>query len=507
MDYTVNCGGESREANDSNLWQIADELFAKHGEKPVIASKATEAQSAPVAAPVADAAAPVVARPNGWGDVEGESHVDPAAKARVLADMAAAKGAGFAVSQPLFAAGTRVMQAGVDRARELRTEYEQKPLLREAFDDLRARIAAEDRKSVEAYRTEVMLTSRGAVAIDGMRLPIEEAAFRSLAHRIHMPAGFAQYATACWPELRAKNVNNWQAVHRQQEQETMDNARALRRPFERDRIMLRTRKSGDTRAIFAVVSDSYNEFDVDKYADAIQAAMPDGARAEVRYDGRRTKIDVLFHSTTKPEDFAAGEYFRAGIVLRTDDTGGGSITGYSVVEQNLCLNLMITSKNAQPAFRISHLTRKGEIVRRVREGLRTAESQLGHFLKQWGYARKEDLYRQALERGEIMEGMPMSMVLQAIANGAIERELVPVRGRREEVLKQLTRAWEADTSSDGPSAGTVTRAGVINAFTRWAHTSNEDPFFANEVQIAASGLLWPTSERNSALPVLSAIPV
>jgi len=258
--------------------------------------------------------------------------------------------------------------------------------------------------------------------------------------------------------------------------------------------------------IYAAVSDSYTEFDVDKLALAVKRAMPPQARAEVKYDGYRTKIDVLFHSTVAPEEFGAGEYFRAGITLRTDDTGGGSVTGWSTLEQNLCLNILITSRQAQPIFRVSHIGSVEALAARIRDGLARAEESLAHFLQQWGYARRDDVMAAAIARGELVAGMSASEVFAALANGVIEREMVPVRGRREDVVKGLVRAWDADVSDDGPKSGTVTRAGLVNAFTRWAHEGQDNQFFADDVQIAASQLLWPAG-RGTTPAVIPAIPL
>ena len=102
----------------------------------------------------------------------------------------------------------------------------------------------------------------------------------------------------------------------------------------------------------------------------------------------------------------------------------------------------------------------------------------------------------------------MTAAFAALANGVIERELVPVRGRREEAVGELVAAWEADRSADGPRAGTITRAGLTNAFTRWAHESpNSNEFFATEVETAASALLWPSDTRLAQPVAIPALPL
>jgi len=113
----------------------------------------------------------------------------------------------------------------------------------------------------------------------------------------------------------------------------------------------------------------------------------------------------------------------------------------------------------------------------------------------------------ATEPGEVVEGMTMSEVFAALANGVVERDLVPVRGQRREVVEALTQAWLDDASGDGPAAGTVTRAGMVNALTRWAHRGQDDAFFADKVQVGASALLWPETSKATAPPAIPALPL
>jgi hypothetical protein len=509
MNYTVECGGERFEnIPQADVMALADQLYAKHGVVPQIAPVETKTvEMTPVIQATVQALNPVTSvplRPQTWIERSDASYVKAESKARIEADMDAAKASGFAPAKPLFAAGTLLIPDGVERGHSLRQEFEKKPLIDDAMSALIEEVASENRRGIEIEKTSLRMTSAGRVALaDGRRFQIEDRAFKSLVRRLGLPGGASSYLSECWPELRAKNVNNWQDLLTVREMTSIAEAAAEKREVERERLVLRARGEN---TIYAAVSDSYTEFDVDKLALAVKRAMPPQARAEVKYDGYRTKIDVLFHSTVAPEEFGAGEYFRAGITLRTDDTGGGSVTGWSTLEQNLCLNILITSRQAQPIFRVSHIGSVEALAARIRDGLARAEESLAHFLQQWGYARRDDVMAAAIARGELVAGMSASEVFAALANGVIEREMVPVRGRREDVVKGLVRAWDADVSDDGPKSGTVTRAGLVNAFTRWAHEGQDNQFFADDVQIAASQLLWPAG-RGTTPAVIPAIPL
>jgi hypothetical protein len=457
------------------------------------------AQNRPAVTPTPVAPAPatptgVVAAYTAPDAARGANQIDERGLARSKTDFAALVAAGFSPEQTIFARGSRVIEDGVRNARRARVDFESKPRIGEAMDDLIDQIVRENRDDLEVDRNTVLMDGQGRLVVGNERLTIDRRAFASLVSRLGLPTGAGSYLAECWPDLRARNVNNWQK-------------KAVADGREASPLKLRTRDTDDGRAIFGVVTEHYTPFDVDKVAEAARIALPPDARAEVTYDGQRARITALFHSTVNPADYVAGEFFRVGIQIGMDDTGGGSIGIKLLAEQNLCLNLVIVSRQAQPVVRVRHVGSVNALAEKIRQGLRESERAIAPFLKQWGYARQDDLAAAAKARGEIYEGMKASEILAALANGAIERELVPVRGRRSEVVGELTRAWEKDRSADGPSVGTVTRAGLVNAFTRWAHESAaSDPFFADEVQTAASRLLWPADSR-LAVPVVPALPL
>lgn len=501
--FTIELNGESRSnVSADDVFAICDQLIAKHGggtptvTAMTIASPAVESVAAPIEK----------ARPQGW-DVKPE-HVDATAKARINADMAAARGAGFDLKEPLFEAGTRVNDLGVVNARKARVEFEQKPLIADAMSDLQKRIAAEDRLDVAVTATAIRMDSQGRAALpSGARYALNRDAFRGLVTRVGLPGGAGNYLAECWPELRAKNFNNWANVFEIEEREAELTALAAKKKFERRTLNLRTRLSETgERYAFATVSDSYTAYDIDKVAEAIALAMPDNARAEVHYDGKSAEIIVHFHSTVEPEDYAAGEVFRAGLRFRTDDTGGGSLKGFGFLEQNLCLNLIITNVAAQPVFSLNHLGSVERMAQQFRAGMHKAQDTIAPFMKQWGFARKDDLVAATEGERNGYEGIGLPEILTALLNGAMERDLVTVSGRRDVVIPRIVQAWQADTGTDGPNSGTITRAGFVNALTRYAHEGTESSWDAHAIEQSASSLLWPT-HKGGALPAIPFLPV
>jgi len=457
----------------------------------------TERAPAVLALAPAPAPAPVV---------RGETVNEEGRARSALADAAAREG-GFTPKQPLYSRGTMVVELGVDNARAARAEFEAMPTVEQCVGGFLADFEREGRLDIETDHALRMDKGGRLVLQGGARLTVNERAFTPLCSRLGFGGG--DYLAGCWPELRAINVNRWMDSYQKAHEAEVVTALAERKDVpEAKGIVLRTREVPESgREVYAAVSGGYAAFDADRVAQALRLAMPEDARLRVEYDGFRSRFDVLFHSTVAPADFVAGEFFRAGITIRTDDTGGGSLRGQTFVEQNLCLNLIIIDKAVQPLFTLRHIGSVEKLAEKFREGLGAAQDTLAHFLAVWGFARKDDLVEQARERGEFGDMAPADAGLISVsdyftgfANGLIERELVPLRARGGATARDLRRMFVDDTSSDGPSSGRVTRAGLVNAVTRYAHRVEVDPFRAAETERAASALLWPTRGRLPEIP-------
>lgn len=443
--------------------------------------------------------------------IKGGEH-DIIGEARSKTDLEAARAAGFAPRATVYTRGTRVIDVGVENARLAREEYEAKPLVSECCQDLVTRVQAEEREDHTVNLADIRMTEAGLldtpVQVEGMA--IEERAFWGLVSDLRMPAGAGSFLSQVWPELRAKNINDWcqewakdEAEEGAAYQAEIDAGVKDAEPAEPTTLVLRTRVSGgESRAVFGSVTESYTSWDVDKIAKAIGDATPDGARGTVTYDGYRARFEVLFHTTVRPEDFVAGEFFRAGVIVTTDDTGGGSIRGNAVVWQNLCLNLIIIDRAEQDLFRIRHTGSIDRLVKQFSDGFARGLAKLDHFIKAWSEACKDDVLADLPKNeAELVKNLSLRDALPGLFNGAIERELVPVRGRRVEAVKHLVQAWDDDHSSATVHHGGVTRAAIANAFTRYAHTVEQpSPWIEDEIQRAA-GALVQSGERIPYLPI------
>jgi len=469
-------------------WQeAADELVAVHGldyGPPAVkwlTGQLPEPEPEPEPEPKPEVS--ILDDPDSDHSLEGEI--------RSALDLAAAEKAGFAPAQPIYRRGTKVIKWGVDNARASRIEHEAKPLVSEYCDDLVQQVQDENRRDVLVDVRNIRMNKDGLLALQKQRLLMTGRAFPSLCSRMGFGGG-AYLSNNCWPELRAINVNR-QAVHFEESERDQAQAQAMEAmregkefKFEPRRLNLRVRKNDKGDEVFGVVSPRYTAFDVDKVAKAIKQAMPEEARGTVTYDGFRARFEVMFHSNVKPEKYVAGEFFKTGIIIGTDDTGGGSLWGESVLWQNLCLNLIIIDQAKQGLFRLRHMGSIEALVAKFQEEMTQAKKTVEPFLEKWGYAVEENVIERTSKALEMPLPASIEESMRGIFNGILQRELVPVPGRKKKVVPKLMQMWEKDESA----AAGPTRAAVVNAFTRFAHEEPmPSPWFEDEIQRSAGRLV------------------
>lgn len=504
-EYThqVTYKGIKRLCNAETYQQVCDQLIAELGAGGVPAIEPIERQlvTAPITQESRSVAqesrpvAPVVQLPQ---TKPGE--VDLVGKLRATADQHAAEEQGFSVKPPIYAIGTRVVQLGVDNARAMQVEHDKKPLAQDVAKHLVRLVQAEQRIDLPAQLTRnLRLQDTGALALpDGRELKLDQDGFCSLLTRLPCVSGGA-YLTHCPSDLRALNFNRW--------------AFELGRLEEKDKkrkeskVVLRTRNAeGGGREAFAAVSEHYTAFDADKIGEALAIAFPPDARGSLDYDGERVRIEGLWRTDIAPEEFVAGEIFKAGVIVRTDDTGGGSIRVQSVIWRNLCLNLIILDKAIGVDIRLRHMGNVNELARAFQDAFRKALSSIEPFRKAWGSAMAERddvlVQRAAGTTSESIEGRPVSEVLPGLFTGILDRELVKVSGRKKDIVAKLV---ELHAQDERAAEYGVSRASIVNAFTRYAHVVEVDPFSADTIREGAGKLLSSQGGRAPApLPYVKA---
>lgn len=415
---------------------------------------------------------------------------DVARKMRLEMDEAAAKANGFAVKDPIYALGRLVNETGVENARRSRQEFEARPYATDLLDQFGMRIRGERRKDTAVRVADLSMMTNGRLVVRNdfqHQLDIADGAFESLVSRTGI--GGSGYLKSCWPELRSINVNSWMTRIQTTEADALANWHANGRKGAEPKpssLVLRVRAHGQGRAVYAVVSSQYRALDCDAIAAAIRESVPGGARGSVVYDGQQTRFEILFHSDVAAEDYGAGEIFRAGVIVRTNDVGDGSIRVSAVVERNLCLNLIVLDTAEQSVAGIRHIGT--ELPQRFAAAFADAYSKIRGFAESWGAAKADAVaVGAAASSGENLTGLSAREVLAGIIWAQAKRDLVPVRGKRPDVVRDVLKAYDVEPVK----TDVLTRVDVVNAWTRYAHETAavSDPWIEDDIQTAAGALL------------------
>jgi hypothetical protein len=440
--YEVTLGDVTKVAPFSQAMAVAESMVAEAGGVGVptltrLPMGPVGTALAPTVAPVATAAtvAAIAAAPA----LERGVTIVADGLSRSESDRAAAEAAGYATAETVYARGTAVIDVGVENARESYNEWLAMPRTVDACEALVRRVEAEDRRDIETPSRDAM----GLISTHSL----STRAVKSLCTRIGSGGG-AYLAAECSDELLRLNLAEQLANKGPQG------------------LSFRTRARVDgTREIFGVTSPKYASFDADRLAGQVASCVPPDARGHVSYDGYRTRVEALLQTNVQPENFVAGEFFRAGVVVTGEDTGGGSINVMGMVLQNLCLNLLILDESWQKFGRFVHKGNRADqgLAIRVERAIRAAAQSLEHFRERWGYAARTDAI---VDGGDTLM---REVAMASIFRGILDRELVKLPGRVEDRVPQLVQAWKLDDSS-ATATVTTSKAAVVNAFTRLAHS-------------------------------------
>lgn len=182
----------------------------------------------------------------------------------------------------------------------------------------------------------------------------------------------------------------------------------------------------------------------------------DEARGEVTYDpeNARITIDALWHAD-RVSNFAAGDVFKIGARIWTNDAGGGSLWMEFEAMRNLCLNLIIIGSTTTPIARVIHRGDEELFEQRIAEGLRTVADIAEPFLKQWTDMRSLSLAEllPAAKRSESMSENVATAAQIVALNPSLAWP-----GEKPAIVEAITSAWKFE---EGASF-----ADFLNAMTR-----------------------------------------
>lgn len=357
------------------------------------------------------------------------------------------KDAGFQMAPPIFAPGTRVLPLGDENFKIERQRVDDMPLYADAAAQVIREISGERRTDLRVALGELHMGIDGTLMVKGEELGLELDAFQQLAIAGGFGTGVKYLSTICPARLRAINVNH-QVEGRRRE------------------VVLRVREIRGTRSVYAVVTPTYAVVDTDHVLQEVMDDLRD-AHAEMVYDGTGVKATALF-MPDQIVDLAAGDVFKVGVRVETDDTGRGRVRVTAVAFRNRCLNLLVIGEGSVETVSAVHKGDREKILTTVKEGVQKARDAVGAFLESWGHARQ------------------VKVDVVALLKSLVEEKKISARGakERDQVVGVLLAAYEKEPGD--------TLADAANALTRAAHEA--DGFgsdWTEEVQRLAARVLVP----------------
>ena len=302
---------------------------------------------------------------------------------------------------PVFATGTSVRADGNKRFREFRQSFDEMPDADVSLEQLIEIINDEQRMDLDDINaSELRMEDDGTLSHTNFSgLKVEHNGLRDLLSRMradhHLPMtdsnllfpnGFQQFM-ALDPDVRAHVFNSQMA-----------------KANEAHEVKLRTRMNGGDRSLFGVVSPGYSVVDADQIASSLVSGFDfAGAKGKLLYNP--AKASVTFDALWMPNevtDLAAGDVFKVGLRLKTNDAGKGSINGGGISFRNLCLNLIILDELYVPQFRIRHWGNVQEVEQVLIQNFELLKKGFNVFLQDWGYLNetpinKVDIWGQRFE--------------------------------------------------------------------------------------------------------------
>lgn len=420
--------------------------------------------------------------------------VNHAEVSRLEAERAALRAAGYVQEGEFFAVGT-VMTSGQAVKRKEREAIQKLPPAYEVAAAFSKRIKAEGRAQVVDLDLANLRIAPEGDRI-GWKMPNgflqgkpTETAWGHLGQMLDT-RGLGAYLPNANAELRKAIINSHvasriKAKNEQRllaEQAARQEGRALRAPrYDGDlpvSVGLRRAINGkalELPQIYRIAGPSYLPLEGDVVGDMLAHALPDVYRGRVDYDGESWTFEAL---AVDPSDAPGmvGETFSVGLVFRGDDVKRGILEAYGYANRWRCLNGTVLNSKKNLIAR-KHIGKIGfsELCSLVAGALKQAEKDFGYFLDKWSAANSEII--------EINPKYGESKWPTMVFGGLVDSGLLALPGGFDETVARLELAWEKEPA--------FTRAGIVNAVTRAAHTTKwwDNLEAAHNAEVQASNIL------------------
>lgn len=384
--------------------------------------------------------------------VPGESIV-PAAKARADEEQVLLEQSmGISLGKAFYANGTKMLAVGEKTAMGLRTDWLQQPTVGEATERFQALIASEQRKD---YLVPLKYTR---IADDGALTTTVDAS--------HFGETGLIMNDHSWKQLVARGPKDIPASLRYNVNAWLDKSGSVG--------LFRTRHPNDAgdRRCFAVMSDVYQSYSVDKLAEQVRKQMPKDAHANIVYDGSFTKIEVSFANDFKLDEVGVGRLHKVMAVISTSDDGTAPLSVSFKAVRIRCINCTLID-DEKVLFRKMHLGHGFEEA--VNFAIGKAETAISIFGDRWRAANEQSYHNK-------YDGTPLSA--QDVFQRLVAHDYVRVPGYgKVEAVELLMTAWNEEPGD--------TAAAVNRAITRLAHEGSfSSPWATDELEETAGRLLF-----------------
>ena len=407
------------------------------------------------------------------GDVVTVGEVVPERAAIADAEVAdAASHFGFAVDRlkpTWFESGTKMMDMGEAIAMADRKEWEHRPTVNVAMENFIEVIDAENRQDINIPIRELSLDDVGIIRrrANGNGhthqggLLLNEVAWRQL----------AQMAPYEIPPVLRNNLALW-----------------LGKSERVARFRIRNAELGIAEC-HAVVGKEFPKVDADDIARMVIERMPEDAKGEVHYDGKKCSIEVSFHNPYEVDELAVGRLHRIAGQLRFADNGTHSLQWRWKMQRIQCVNCTIVA-DSEFVFSIPHKSNL-DVYTLLDKALASQGGVLDSFANRWrdAYAKSYGDYDGTTFGAE-------EAFKRLIVNGMVN---VPgfsrKKGWQDELLVQLMDAWNKEPGD--------TVAHVNQAVTRMAHEQAQtwkSRWVTDELEEQAGALLYA---RTYLLPAIA----
>jgi len=402
--------------------------------------------------------------------------VRPEGKKRADKGVELLKELGLNPGEAFFEHGTEMMAVGDQVARRARDQFLKLATTGEAMDRLADAVQAENRIDHTVDLGDMRIGRSGLVMasdVDGARLEFgaEPVGWQRL----------SSYAPASIPPALRSNVNLWLGS-RAGDKAVLRSRRRPQRTADGALIV----DLDKPRTLYSVVSERYVRYDLDQIANDIREIMPTDSRARVRYDGSRSRVDVILQS---PHHFEGGKAGTVGephrLMLRITSADDGS-AGFKLnwaMERIRCINCTLL-RDKRVIFHARHT--QANLIEVAREALGAQGAALEHFATMWRSAWT-DFYIDRYTKDKLsMEEAVRRIVYHGLARAPF--------GTKDDQVKAILAAAEAEEADDS-------RAAIHNAITRAAHEgawTSRSAWVDDELEEQAADLLYV---KNVLLPI------